>query len=171
MFFGCALETIGYVGRIMARSNPFAFNPFLIYLICLTIGPAFMTAAIYLCLARIVVVYGEGSSRFKPMTYSLTFMFSDFVALVLQGAGGGIAATASGDNQDQAQMGIDIMIAGLVWQVVSLLLFSCACADFAWRVRHGKGRPNPSFLDLRSSARWTGFLYGKVHPNSIPRRS
>ena len=161
MGFGLGLEAVGYVGRIMARSNPFAFNPFLIYIICLTIAPAFLTAAIYLCLARIIVVYGEGNARFKPRTYSIVFMFSDFVALVLQGAGGGIAATASDGDASGAQAGINTMIAGLAWQVISLLIFAAACADFAVGVRKGKGRTNPSFLDLRTTGKWQGFLWGK----------
>lgn len=168
MFFGLVLEAVGYGGRIMAHANPFAFNPFLIYLICLTIAPAFLSAAIYLCGARIMVVYGISNARFKPRTYSLVFMFSDFVALVLQGAGGGIAATASGDsNQNKAQSGINIMIAGLAWQVVSLLIFAISCADFSIRVRKGKGLANPAFLDLRESAKWKGFLWGK-HTLPIP---
>ena len=161
MFFGLGLEAAGYAGRVMAHSNPFEFNAFLIYIVCLTIAPAFITAAIYLCLARIMVVYGESNARFKPRTYSLVFMFSDFVALVLQGAGGGIAATAAGDDENQAQMGINIMIAGLAWQVASLILYMAACADFAMRVRAGKGVANPAFLDLRASRKWTLFLGGK----------
>ena len=175
MFFGLGLETAGYVGRIMGHWNPFAFNPFLIYLICLTIAPAFLSAAIYLCLARIIVAYGQDNSRFKPRTYSIVFMVSDFVALVLQGAGGGIAATAAGKSESQAQAGINIMIAGLVWQVASLLLFALACGDFAWRVRKGKGEglASSSFLDLRDSAKWKGFLYGKpdnLSPSSSTSR-
>lgn len=80
MIGGLVLEIIGYGSRIQMHYNPFLFNPFLMYfplskppdeiahinsyLICLTIGPTFLSAAIYLCLARIIVVYGEQHSRF-----------------------------------------------------------------------------------------------------------
>ncbi len=61
------------------------------YIICMTIGPAFFSAAIYLCLARIIVIYGEGLSSVRPRIYTNTFMTSDFIALVLQATGGGFA--------------------------------------------------------------------------------
>ena len=92
---GFALEIIGYAGRIMLWQNPFDNNAFLIYIVCLTIGPAFLSAAIYLCLARIVIVYGEGLSRFYPRTYTLLFCTCDFIALVLQAVGGAITSTAT----------------------------------------------------------------------------
>ena len=44
------------------------------YLICITIAPVFITASIYLCLARIIVVYGEHLSRFRPRFYTITFI-------------------------------------------------------------------------------------------------
>jgi hypothetical protein len=92
---GFALEIIGYAGRVMLWQNPFDNNSFLIYLVCLTIGPAFLSAAVYLCLARIVIVYGESLSRFYPRTYTLLFCTCDFIALLLQAVGGAIASTAS----------------------------------------------------------------------------
>ena len=52
------------------------------YLISLTIGPTFISAAIYGCLARIVVVYGEQYSRFRSRTYTLAFITCDFISLV-----------------------------------------------------------------------------------------
>lgn len=72
---------------------------FLIYLITLTLGPVFFAAAIYLCLGRIVVVYGEELSYLKPKTYTILFLTCDFVSLVVQGVGGGIAASFPLTNQ------------------------------------------------------------------------
>ncbi len=93
--FGLALEVAGYAVRVMMNSNPFDKNSFLIYLVCLTIAPAFITASIYLCLARIVVVYGESLSRFRPRTYTILFCSCDFLSLLLQAIGGAIASTAT----------------------------------------------------------------------------
>ena len=67
---GLTLEVIGYAGRIMMNGNPFSKNSFLLYLVCLTIAPAFLSACIYLCLGRIIVVYGEHVSRFRPRSYA-----------------------------------------------------------------------------------------------------
>ena len=54
------------------------------YLICITIGPVFFTAAIYLMLSRIIVHYGRQHARISPKAISLTFMTCDFIALLLQ---------------------------------------------------------------------------------------
>lgn len=78
------------------------------YLICLTIGPAFLSAAIYLCLGRIVVVYGENISRVQPRAYSILFICCDILSLVLQAAGGALAATA--DTKADSQTGVNVMV-------------------------------------------------------------
>jgi RTA1 like protein len=88
-------EVIGYIARIAIHSNPFLKTNFLMYLVTLTIAPAFLSASIYLCLARIVVVYGEEASRFKPRTYTVVFCTGDFLALLLQAVGGAIASDAT----------------------------------------------------------------------------
>jgi hypothetical protein len=92
---GMVTEVIGYIGRIMMHNNPFSKDNFLIYLVTLTIAPAFLSAAIYLCLARIVVVYGEERSRIRPRTYTILFCSCDFLALLLQAIGGAIASIAN----------------------------------------------------------------------------
>jgi len=158
MIFGLALEIVGYVSRIMLHSSPFDNNDFLIYLVCLTIAPAFLTAAIYLCLSRIVIVYGAHVSRFKPRTYTLVFCSCDVVSLVLQALGGAIASssnTVSGSN-----LGKNIMLAGLIFQVFSLIIFAIACGDFAWRVRKFEGMWNPQHIELVKSRLFKSFLIG-----------
>ncbi|MCJ1316820.1 hypothetical protein MMC15_002141 [Xylographa vitiligo] len=153
---GLVLEIIGYAARVQMHFNPFLSNPFLIYLICLTIAPVFLTAAIYLCLARIIVVYGKQYARFAPRTYTIVFICCDIFSLVLQATGGGIADTSN--TPSQGQSGINIMIAGLAFQVASLTLFALLCADFAWNVRKARNVRAP--LQVSSSrAKFHGFLY------------
>lgn len=67
---GLICEVIGYAGRIMGWVNPWDENGFLMQICCLTIGPAFMAAAIYLCLRRIVAVFGPQYSRIPPPYYT-----------------------------------------------------------------------------------------------------
>ncbi|KAF7182522.1 hypothetical protein CNMCM7691_002093 [Aspergillus felis] len=160
MIGGLALEVVGYVGRIQLHYNPFPFDPFLEYLICLTIGPAFMSAAIYICLGHIVIVYGEDISRLKPRTYTIIFVLCDFLSLVLQAAGGAITSTAGHDQQSLRQTGINIMIAGLASQVASLGVFLCLCADFAWRVYKNPDKLNDSMYHIRKTLKWKAFLIG-----------
>lgn len=152
------LEIIGYIARVMIHSSPFNNNDFLMYLVTLTIAPALLTAAIYLCLARIVIVYGQHLSRFKPRTYTLVFCTCDFISLSLQGAGAGLASTAH--TLSMSNLGKWIMFAGLCFQVFSLILFGIAAGEFAWRVQKGKGMRNPRYINLASSKLFESFLLG-----------
>jgi hypothetical protein len=163
MLCGLVLEVVGYAGRLMSHHDPFRQSPFLIYIICLTVGPAFFSAAVYLCFARIVVVYGEANSRFAPRVYTITFVVFDILSLVLQGAGGGIAAIAERGSK-QMYKGIHVMIGGLVWQVVSLMLFMLMSVDFALRTKKNAGGRNLALQGLTVSLKWKAFLCGNAHP-------
>jgi hypothetical protein len=85
-------------------------------------------------------------------------MISDFFSLVLQGAGGGIASTA--DDKAMNDVGINIMIAGLVFQVVSLLVFMVICVDLALSAMRKKDVHTPQFRELRNSLKFKVFLAG-----------
>ena len=118
-----------------------------------------MAAAIYLCLSRIVVVYSESASRFRPANYTLIFISCDFLSLLLQAAGGGIAA--SSDTVSLNNIGKNIMVAGVAWQVASLALFAVLCFDFSRRARRAPEEElNPAFAQFRASTKFKLFLCG-----------
>ncbi|PMD45076.1 RTA1-domain-containing protein [Hyaloscypha variabilis F] len=158
MVLGLALEVFGYVARIMLHNDPFNNNDFLMYLVALTIAPALLSASIYLCLSRIVVVYGETLSRFRPRTYTIVFCTCDFICLVLQALGGAIASTAN--TESSSNLGKNLMLAGLIFQDVSLALFAIACTDFFLRVRKSRGNWNARYLDITNSRLFKVFLFG-----------
>lgn len=86
-------------------------------------------------------------------------MIFDFIALILQAAGGAISASA--DDKSTSDMGRNIMIAGLAWQVVSLGIFMLIWADYIWRVsRVGEERKNQELRHLRTGTkRFIWFQY------------
>lgn len=110
------------------------------YLIPLTIGPAFFTAATYISLGRVVHIIGPEYSRLSPTLYTYIFVGLDLLALVLQAAGGGLAATAK--DHAGSVIGAHVMVAGLASQVVSMVFFMALFADFAFYARASK---RPSF--------------------------
>jgi len=65
-------------------------------------------------------------------------MLSDFLALILQGAGGAVANGAA--TLKKANVGTNIMVAGLVFQVISLVVFIALCVDFLLSVRKDLAR-------------------------------
>jgi hypothetical protein len=164
MIGGTGLEIVGYTARIELHIDDFNNNFFIIYLVGLTIGPAFFSAAIYLCLARIIAVYGTGLSWFTPRFITCLFMACDFVSLLLQAAGGALASLANTKSQEQT--GVNIMIAGLSTQVVSTFTFICICCQLVWSVRRHPAMMNPNSLSLRQSGMFQYFLVGKAIPGT-----
>ena len=71
MLCGVFLEVAVYTSRIFMRKYPDERTPFLMDNICLILGPAFLAASIYLCMGRIVVVYGRKLSRLSVSGISL----------------------------------------------------------------------------------------------------
>jgi len=76
------------------------------------------------------------------------FMTCDFLSLLLQAVGGAIADTAEYLSALQ-DTGINIMIAGLILQVVGLSAFLIVCADFFLRCRRGNLDMAPEKVELR----------------------
>jgi hypothetical protein len=105
-------------------------------LIPLTLAPALLTAGIYLCLGRVIVAVGAENSRLKPKMYTYIFISCDLLSLILQGVGGGMAAT--GKDAKGSKRGVDIMIAGLVSQVITMTFFLALWCDFVLRTRRTK---------------------------------
>ncbi|KAI8575114.1 hypothetical protein K450DRAFT_216180 [Umbelopsis ramanniana AG] len=134
---GLVLEILGYGARIGMRFNMFTQTFFIMYLVCLTIGPAFLSAAIYLTFSHLIIIYSESNARFKPRTYTYVFISSDVVALLLQAAGGAMASISTPGSSSQ-HIGINIMVAGVAWQVFSLAIFALLSFDFFLRVRAAK---------------------------------
>ncbi|KAK5446349.1 Envelope glycoprotein gp160 [Exophiala xenobiotica] len=160
MLCGCALEILGYVARIQLHYNDFDNNHFIVYLVGLTIAPAFFSGSIYLCLARIIAVYGTGVSVLSPRAITVVFVCSDFFSLVLQAAGGALASLAL--SKSMLQAGINTMIAGLALQVASTTVFCVVCLQIVARVfmRPGSFRRDTVGLAVRETGRFRYFLWG-----------
>ena len=101
------------------------------YLVVLTTGPTFFTPSIQFCLSHTIAVFGEDLASFKPRPYIISFIISDIISLILQATGGSKASGAL--TYDIKQSGIHIMVAGLAFQVVSLVVFLILFADFIYK--------------------------------------
>jgi hypothetical protein len=54
------------------------------------------------------------------------------------------------------------MLAGLIFQIISLVLFGIACVDFTIRVHRHQSWKNPAYKKLRASVRFRGFLWALI---------
>jgi len=116
----------------MLNNNPFDEAGFNIQICLLIISPAFLSAGIYITLKHIVINFGEEWSRLRPAWYTYIFITGDIISLVLQGSGGGTAATADPGSNLQ-DIGTNLMIAGVVFQVVILAFFGYFLVEYTIR--------------------------------------
>jgi hypothetical protein len=145
------VETAGYIARTLSSFNPGDLNYFLVQIICLTLGPAFAMGGVYYMLAKFTVIYGRRFSKLRPMDYSMLFIMFDFISIVLQAIGGGMAAIALLKGTETAS-GTHIMVAGISFQVFSMMVFMSFCAWFIYNVTHGSTKYgwkfNSDYIDL-----------------------
>lgn len=134
------------------------------YIVTITIGPAFFSAALYLSLARVIPVFGASNSRLHPRTYTVVFVLSDFVALVLQAAGGGLVAGSGPLDLETFDTGLSVLRAGLAFHVAGMLAFVLLASDYArsvWRNRSTTAKQvDGDFLRLRETRKFRGFVLG-----------
>ncbi|KAI9890250.1 MAG: hypothetical protein M1814_004285 [Vezdaea aestivalis] len=157
---GTALEAIGYGGRIMLADNPFNDPGFKLQIVCLTIGPAFLAAGIYVMLQQLMIVYGEKHSRLRPKYYTWVFISCDLASIVLQGIGGGISAGA--ETKSEIDTGNNTMIAGVSFQVGTLTVFALLVGDWILRVFKHRNELNPETHAARKSLRFKGSVIAIV---------
>lgn len=121
------------------------------------ITKAFFAAAIYLTLKHMVLAVGEQYSRLKAKYYTWIFIGCDLFSLVLQGAGGGLAATA--DTDSAAATGNNLMMAGIVFQVFTLLIFGFLAGEYLRRAHARRSEWSQSVVNLVSSMRFKLFFF------------
>jgi hypothetical protein len=104
----------------------------MIQICCLIVAPAFVAAGIYLTLKHVVISFGQEWSRLRPAWYTYIFIAGDIISLTLQGAGGGAAASADPGTK-MVDVGTNLMIAGVIFQVVVLAFFAYFFVEYAVR--------------------------------------
>jgi hypothetical protein len=154
---GCFGECVGYVGRIIMNDNPFSEAGFNMQITCLIIAPAFVTAGVYLTLKHVVLSFGEEHAWVPAKWYTRVFIACDIISLILQGAGGGTAATAD-DGSSLLDVGSDLMIAGIIFQVVVLVVFGALLVEYLVRVYRLRDTLAPSALKLAADTRFRAFM-------------
>ena len=78
--------------------------------------------------------------------YLWIFCSCDFLSLVVQAAGGGLASDASSKPHGDTKPGTDIMVAGIIFQMASITIFTMLLIVFLLRVRHEKFHRNLKLL-------------------------
>ncbi|MCJ1357283.1 MAG: hypothetical protein MMC33_007279 [Icmadophila ericetorum] len=120
---------------------------------------AFTSAGIYLLLKHVVIGLGPEYSHLQPRYYTWIFISCDIFSLVCQGIGGGLAATA-GQNTTLLNSGSHLMLAGIVIQVFTLIVFGVFAAMYLVRVQANKSSLKPEATTLLHSTKFHLFISG-----------
>ncbi|KAK7185936.1 hypothetical protein DPSP01_009913 [Paraphaeosphaeria sporulosa] len=156
---GCLAEAAGYYGRVMMHDNPYDDIGFQIQICLLIISPAFVSAGIYLTLKHFTLTFGASWSRLRPAWYTYIFITGDLISLVLQGAGGGLAATADNGSSTQ-DLGTNLMIAGVIFQVVILSVFGYLLTEYTLRTYRRRDKLSVAATEILRSTKFRLFVAG-----------
>lgn len=156
----CAGEVLGWTGRLWSSINVLNDDAFMMQICATIISPTPLIAAVFIIFAALVQRLGPCYSRLSARWYTRIFLSCDIIALVVQGAGGGIASSAN--TQSGTDLGSHIMLGGIIFQLVALVFFMVLATETI--VRGIYDRPvrmsatNDSVATLYRAPRWTGRL-------------
>ncbi|KAL8753791.1 MAG: hypothetical protein Q9184_005317 [Pyrenodesmia sp. 2 TL-2023] len=90
-----------------------------------------------------ILYLGPQYARFRPKAYYWVFIPCDIFSLVLQSVGGALSSTTEGDSS----AAVNVSIAGLSFQVFTLLVFIALTFEYAYRWQKARrATPSPTPL-------------------------
>lgn len=93
LVIGLLVEVMGYVGRLLLRTDLASKTYYLLFLLGTIAGPTFISAAIYTILPHILAVYGGDVSIVpSPVWLNYFFLFANIFTLFFQVLGSAFAA-------------------------------------------------------------------------------
>ncbi|XDG09931.1 hypothetical protein ABKA04_009546 [Annulohypoxylon sp. FPYF3050] len=139
---GGILEIVGYCARAASRDKTDQLIPYVIQSTFILVAPALFAASIYMVLGRVIRgVHAEIRSLVPVRWLTTIFVCGDVFSFVIQASGAGLMATGNSMTTGQ-----NVILAGLVIQILMFGLFAVVAAIFHARVRRW---PTGAFLDRR----------------------
>lgn len=130
---GGFFENIGYIARALARNKKDSVAIYSTQSITLLLAPILFAASIYMILGRIVrLVHGEKYSLIRVNWLTKIFVGGDIFCFMMQGAGGGLLASAN--TKASVDTGNNIILGGLILQIIIFLFFLVVAMIFQSRL-------------------------------------
>jgi hypothetical protein len=127
------VETIGYAARAAASKNLDLITPYVIQSLLILLAPILFAASIYMILGRLIrLTNGAAYSLIRLSWITKIFVAGDVFCFLMQSTGGGLLAKA--DNQDDFDMGENIILGGLVLQILVFGFFVVVATVFHRRM-------------------------------------
>ncbi|KAJ3488238.1 hypothetical protein NLI96_g2984 [Meripilus lineatus] len=162
-------EIIGWSGRLWSSRNITLLDPFLMQITTTIIAPTPLVAANFVILGQLIRRLGPKYSRLSPIWYTIVFVTCDLVALVVQAVGGANASLAVQDGRDPGPGG-NIMLGGIIVQLVAIVIYMALAAEFVIRfvlnkpIRNAEGGryEGTHQLDTKIKLMLTGLIFSSV---------
>ncbi|KAL9059168.1 MAG: hypothetical protein Q9162_001386 [Coniocarpon cinnabarinum] len=136
IWIGALGELMGWAARLYSNKCPYNNTAFTMQISILIIAPCFFSAALYYIEAELIRKWGRQHSLLSAKLYLWIFIGFDLISIAVQGAGGGLASSASSaDPPTSSAPGTHTMIGGIVVQLVSMSLFSLLLFYTMWSAR------------------------------------
>ncbi|EPE31097.1 hypothetical protein GLAREA_04064 [Glarea lozoyensis ATCC 20868] len=138
---GGLFEVIGYASRAASPSNADNFALFILQTLGILLAPILFAASVYMILGRLIRATGaESYALIRVNWITKIFVGGDILCFAIQAGGGGILAGA--DTKSSKDLGQNIILAGLVLQIVIFVGFVVVAVVYHMRLRArptGKG--------------------------------
>ena len=130
------------------------------------LSPSFVAGAIYLTTKHLVLYCGPQYSRLRAQLYPWVFIGCDLGSILLQAAGGGLAAGAGkSSNITLLDAGNGLIVAGIAFQVATMAVCGILVLDFLVRFRKGQTIQNRPTEKPQKSGYESDLGDGKKHRN------
>lgn len=135
------VEVVGYIGRILAYDETGALLPYILQSIFLLLAPILFAATLYMTLGRVIrsADVGGGAPRMSMLParwVTRVFVTADVVSFFIQAGGAGLLVQAK--STSATKTGQNIIVGGLVFQLVAFALFIVSGVVFNIRFNNNK---------------------------------
>ncbi|KAI0655831.1 RTA1-like protein [Cubamyces menziesii] len=152
-------EVAGWYAREWSHDQPLNDTPFTIQILALILSPTPLVGALFITFGRMATRLGQRYSRLRPRLYSRIFLTIDIISLFVQAGGGSISS--GNNNVKVAQIGSDITLGGIIFQLVALTIFAALLVEYL--VRRNRDHPirRQNVDDSERAAMLSGRLGGR----------
>jgi hypothetical protein len=173
---GGLAETIGYAARAAAHSDTVSTTPYIIQSTLILVAPILFAASVYMILGRLILRTDSASySIVRAKWVTKIFVTGDILCFFIQAGGAGMLVSA--DDADGFKMGENIILGGLILQIMIFLFFvvvasiwhrrlsarpTAAAAELPWKKYISLLYAASVFITVRNLCRVIEYAMGKV---------
>ncbi|KFY77917.1 hypothetical protein V499_02819 [Pseudogymnoascus sp. VKM F-103] len=149
---GGIFETIGYGARAASNSNRESLPLYIMQALLILLAPILFAASVYMILGRLIRATGaESYAIIRATRITKIFVGGDILCFLVQAMGAGMLSGA--DSKKGKDRGQNVILGGLILQIIIFLLFLLVAIIFHKRLRN---RPTGKTLD--ASITWERML-------------